>query len=57
MNGFSMHAATSINTYQRTRLEKLVEYIARGPLSNERLEILPSGKVNLQLKTCGYSKL
>jgi hypothetical protein len=35
----------------RTLARKLVEYIARGPLSNERLEILPSGNVNLQLKT------
>ena len=51
MNGFSLHAATSVNTYQRSKLENLVEYIARGPLSNERLEILANGKVNLQLKT------
>jgi hypothetical protein len=29
----------------------LIEYIARGPLFNERLEITPDRKVKLQLKT------
>lgn len=33
INGFSLHANTAINTLQRDRLEKLIEYIARGPLS------------------------
>ncbi|TWW08405.1 hypothetical protein E3A20_24660 [Planctomyces bekefii] len=30
---------------------RLIEYIARGPLSNERLEITDDGKVKLKLKT------
>ena len=51
INGFSLHANTSTNTLQRDRLYKLVEYIARGPLSNERLEITKSGNVKLKLKT------
>jgi hypothetical protein len=42
VNGFSLHANTAINTYARDRLYKLIEYIARGLLSNERLEILAS---------------
>jgi hypothetical protein len=33
------------------RLSKLVEYTARGPLSNERLEITDRGQVKLKLKT------
>jgi hypothetical protein len=39
MNGFSLHANTSTNSLQRDRLYKLIEYIARGPISNKRLEI------------------
>jgi hypothetical protein len=39
MNGFSLHARTHINTHRRDQLHKLIEYLARGPLSNERLEL------------------
>ena len=56
VNGFSLHANTAVNTHARDRLYKLIEYIARGPLSNERIEILPNGDVKLALKTpwaCG----
>ena len=42
---------TSTNTLARDSLRKLVEYISRGPLSNERLEITDSGQVELKLKT------
>ena len=51
INGFSLHANTSTNTLARDSLRKLVEYISRGPLSNERLEITDSGRVKLKLKT------
>jgi hypothetical protein len=51
VNGFSLHANTAINTHARDRLYKLIEYIARGPLSNDRLEILANGDVKLALKT------
>ena len=51
INGFSLHANTSTNTLARDGLRKLVEYISRGPLSNERLEITESGQVRLKLKT------
>ena len=50
VNGFSLHCNTSTNTHARDRLEKLIEYIARGPLSNVRLEITDDDKVKLQLK-------
>ena len=51
VNGFSLHANTAINSLQRDRLSQLVEYIARGPLSNERLQIRDDGRVVLQLKS------
>jgi len=51
VNGFSLHANTAFNTLQREPLRKLIEYIARGPLSNDRLQIDPGGNVQLQLKT------
>ena len=51
INGFSLHANTSINTHQRERLFNLIQYVARGPLSNKRLEITQDGKVKLELKT------
>ncbi len=51
INGFSLHANTSTNTHARDRLENLVKYIARGPFSNERLEITLDRKVQLKLKS------
>jgi hypothetical protein len=45
VKGFSLHANTATNTLARDSLRKLVEYISRGPLSNERLEITKSGQV------------
>jgi hypothetical protein len=51
VNGFSLHTNTSINTLQREKLSGLIEYIARGPLANARLEILADKKVKLRLKT------
>ena len=51
INGFSIHAATRTNTHARDRLAGLIEYIARGPLSNNRLEIMANGDVKLQLKS------
>lgn len=51
INGFSLHANTATKTHQRDRLEQLIQYIARGPLANERLEITAEGKVKLRLKT------
>ena len=50
MNGFSLHAARAIKTQDRSGLEQLISYIARGPFSNERLHILPGERVQLDLK-------
>lgn len=52
INGFSLHCATNIKTNQRDKLERLIRYIARGPIANKRLEITEDGKhVTLKLKT------
>jgi hypothetical protein len=51
LNGFSLHANTSTKSMQRDKLYKLIEYIARGPISNKRLEITKAGLVKLELKT------
>lgn len=55
LNGFSIHAATKINTHSRDRLSKLVKYMSRGAVSNKRIEIVEekSGQrwVKLKLKT------
>ena len=50
MNGFSLHAARAINTHNTKGLEQLISYIAPGPFSNDRLTLLPGGKVKLALK-------
>ena len=59
VNGFSLHATTAINTHARDRLAQLVEYLARGPISNERLEIIAdgpdAGDIKLALKTAWRS--
>lgn len=49
--GFSLHCNTATNTHARDRLEHLIEYIARGPLSNEHLEESSDRKIRLKLKT------
>jgi Putative transposase len=51
VNGFSLHANTAINTHSRDRLGSLVKYLARGPLSNERLTSRENGDVELPLKS------
>jgi hypothetical protein len=42
---------TAINNHSRDKLLKLIEYMARGPISNDRLELLDNGEVKLALKT------
>lgn len=44
-----LHCNTSTNTHARDHLERLIEYNARGPLSNEYLELTCRGTVKLQL--------
>lgn len=54
LEGFDLHARLAIATDEAggvTRLEKLVRYCARPPLSHERLCLREDGRVQLQLKT------
>jgi hypothetical protein len=40
-----------VKAHERERLERLVRYMARPPIGDERIEILDSGEVRLALKT------
>jgi hypothetical protein len=48
--GFSLNAAVACGATQRKKLERLCRYMARGPLSNERLSIDGDGLVVHELK-------
>jgi hypothetical protein len=49
--GFSLHAATRVEGEDRARLEQLCRYMARPPLSSERLTKISDDKLKLKLKT------
>ncbi len=49
--GYSVHAATSINAHERDRLERLVRYMARPAISDERVTISDDNNIRLRLKT------
>ncbi|SMF84508.1 transposase [Pseudobacteriovorax antillogorgiicola] len=51
MNGFSIHAATSIKAHERDRLEKLLRYLGRGPVSHERISLDENGNILYELKS------
>ncbi|SMF27667.1 Putative transposase [Pseudobacteriovorax antillogorgiicola] len=51
MNGFSIHAATSIKAHERDRLEKLLRYLGRGPVSHERISLDENGNILYKLKS------
>jgi hypothetical protein len=51
--GFSLHGNVEIPTGDRLRLERLIRYAARPPLSMERLEELPDGRLRYWFKTAG----
>ncbi|MBC8285632.1 MAG: transposase [Nitrospinae bacterium] len=50
LDGFSIHANTSVEGHQRDRCEKLLRYIMRPPVANERLSFLEDGRVRYELK-------
>jgi len=50
VNGFSLHGATAIKSFQRKRLEGLCKYVLRPPIAEERLTLLPNGDVSYRLK-------
>lgn len=50
IHGFSLHAGVVVKGHKRGRLEKLLRYMARGPLSEERLFEAANGNIVLELK-------
>ena len=45
VNGFDLDVGTVVRADERARLERLCRYLLRPPLSSERLELLPDGRV------------
>jgi hypothetical protein len=43
-SGFSLHAATVCETWQRSRLERLCRYITRPPIATKRLSVDDRGR-------------
>ena len=50
VEGFNLHANTRVAANERARLENLCRYVARPPLSDQRLEKGPDGNLTLRLK-------
>jgi len=50
LEGFSLHANTWVHENDRDNLRRLCAYGARGPLCNERLSLLPDGRVAYRMK-------
>ena len=47
--GFKLHAGVSVSAKNSSKLERLLLYIARPALSNERLEKLGDGRISLRI--------
>ncbi|MEI7591187.1 MAG: transposase, partial [Deltaproteobacteria bacterium] len=50
VGGYSIHAATAIKAHERDRLEKLVRYMARPAIADERLSLTADNSIKLRLK-------
>ena len=51
VGGFSLHAGVAAEAHESKKLEKLCRYITRPAISEQRLSILPQGRVRYALKT------
>ena len=51
VGGVNIHAAVAVDGRDRQRLERLCRYIARPPLSLDRLEEHPDGRVRIRFKS------
>lgn len=51
LDGFSMHAAVRVPAGATQRLEKLIRYVSRPPIVEERLSLTDDGKVCYRFKT------
>jgi len=49
IGGFSLHAARTVDEYDREGLEGLCRYGLRAPFSQRRLSVLPDGRVRYEL--------
>jgi len=49
-SGFSLHAATVCEAWQRSRLERLCRYITRPPIATKRLSVDDRGRVVYRYK-------
>jgi len=56
-DGFDLHADLRVAGHDRRRLEHLCRYLLRPPVAQERLRLLPDGRVLLQLKRVWGEKL
>ncbi|MBK8100033.1 MAG: transposase [Planctomycetes bacterium] len=50
LDGFSLHAAVRVRQGRPHRLEHLIRYVARPPIAEDRLSILPDGRVAYAFK-------
>jgi len=48
--GFSVHAGRRISADDRSGLERVARYVLRPAIAQDRLKLLPGGKVQLELK-------
>jgi hypothetical protein len=50
VRGINVHAQTWVHGHDRAGIERLVRYVARPPVCNDRLSITDSGHVRYELK-------
>jgi hypothetical protein len=50
-SGYSVHAATAVKAHERERLEKLVRYMARPAIADDRIQLVSQSELRLRLKT------
>jgi hypothetical protein len=48
--GYNMHASIPIEAHDRRGLERLLRYMGRPPLSEERLKLAPDGRIVVKFK-------
>jgi len=48
--GFNVHAKVVVDGRDRPRLERIVRYLARPPIAQDRLELTPDGRVRYTMK-------
>jgi len=51
INGYTLRAKTRIKSDEKTKLEKLIAYMSRGALSDERINLTEDGNILVKIKT------